>query len=443
MRRKALTRRICLIFLSAVLMLAATGCYDRHEIDEMAYVMAIGLDKGKTSELKMTLQFAVPIMTGSGGGGGGGNGSGDGGSSGGQQKKPLIVTTLETPSIHSGINVVNSYVSKQLNFAHAQLVAFSEELARDGVQKYIHALMRSKMARGSMVVVVVKGNAEEYLNSTNLLLEINPSKYYKMTYDSYKYTGLTANTTLINFYLKMECYCSQAIATLAGVSKYKSTQDIIAKDGVSNEKGEENDLDYRTAGNIPQYGAPATEIMGIAIFDGDKMVGELTGKETSYYLMVTGEYKNSYISVPDPMHKGEFIILNAKERRKPAKKLEMVDGIPHADIEIDLEGDIVDIQSGMNYEEPANVRILEKAIEEYLGKEILIFLQKTAEEYHSDVCNLGQLIRTKFWLWEKWKEFNWLERYKDTKFNVKVKFKIRRSGLLLRTNPAESSEGGR
>lgn len=159
MSNRIFIKRICLFILLAVFLYISSGCFDRHEIDEMAYVMGIGLDKGKSKELMMTLQFAVPIMSGSGGGGGDGGG-GDSGSSAGQQKKPLLTTTLDTSTIYSGINIANSYISKQLNFAHAQVVAFSEELAREGVQKYIYAMARGRMTRGSMFVVVVKGSAE-------------------------------------------------------------------------------------------------------------------------------------------------------------------------------------------------------------------------------------------------------------------------------------------
>ena len=38
-----------------------------------------------------------------------------------------------------------------------------------------------------------------------------------MEYKAHRYTGFTADATLLNFYLKSECYCSQAVATLAAV----------------------------------------------------------------------------------------------------------------------------------------------------------------------------------------------------------------------------------
>jgi len=53
-----------------------TSCFDSKEIDDMAYVVALGLDKGATNHLKMTLQLAVPAKASSGEGGGSGGGGG-------------------------------------------------------------------------------------------------------------------------------------------------------------------------------------------------------------------------------------------------------------------------------------------------------------------------------------------------------------------------------
>lgn len=69
--------KIIAILLIFSLCLGLTGCYDKKEVDDLAYVLALGIDKGKTNTLKVTLQYAVPSKLG---GGGGGLGSGAGGS---------------------------------------------------------------------------------------------------------------------------------------------------------------------------------------------------------------------------------------------------------------------------------------------------------------------------------------------------------------------------
>ena len=117
---------IFILALFAATLLA--GCYDSREIDDMAYVVSLGLDKGKTNALRLTIQIAIPVATGAGGGGEGGGGGGEGSDS-------SFITTIETPSLYSGLNMANNYISKQLNMSHAKVIVISEEIAREGVKK--------------------------------------------------------------------------------------------------------------------------------------------------------------------------------------------------------------------------------------------------------------------------------------------------------------------
>ena len=38
-----------------------SGCYDRYELDNLAYVIAIGGDIGENNEVTITYQIAVPL----------------------------------------------------------------------------------------------------------------------------------------------------------------------------------------------------------------------------------------------------------------------------------------------------------------------------------------------------------------------------------------------
>lgn len=409
--------------------LILSGCYDRKELDEMAYVMGIGLDKGKTpNSLTMTLQIAVPKTMGSDAG------DDSGGGNGGGKNSATTITTLEASSIYSGINLVNDYESKQISLFHVQVIVFSEDLAREGIDKYLHTFVRGKEFRGSMFVVVAKGTAEEYLRSVNPLLEINPSKFYRMEYKAFRYTGFTADTTLFDFHLKSECYCGQATATLASVNKFENIKDIKNKVLEDDIEAQERTLEGGyVAGEIPRLGENKAEIMGLAVFDGGKMVGELNGAEASYLLMVTGKNKQFSLTISDPLFDDCFIILDIRKRRNPQVKINIQEERPQADIKIDLEADILSIQSGFNYEDPRNTNIIEKHVEEYLSEKIFLFLKKTAEEFNTDICSLGEKVRPKFLTWDKWVDFSWLDRYKDTEFSVEVSLKIRRPGLMVQT----------
>lgn len=416
-----------------------TSCYDRREVDEMAYVVAVGLDKGKSNLLKITLQIAVPTAV-AGGGGGGGNSSGEGG---GQKKgaETISTTTVEAPALHSGLDLINNYISKELNLSHAKLLIFSEELAREGIHKYIHEIMRGREFRTNLYVAVARGSAENYLRNALFFLEVNPSKYYEMDFTTYKYTGFSANTQLINFYLQEECTCRQAVATLVGVNKYEKSDEFNAQDSTFTKKGRDIPMpgDY-TAGNLPKIYDIKTEIMGLAVFDGGTMVGELDGAETATFLISSGELKRLSLTVPDPMEENKFIELDLRQRRKPIYKIRMAGDNPLISLKALLEADITSIQSGINYEQGKNHEILEKSAEEFIQKGLEWYLDKT-KALETDITGFGRKMKAKFLFWDDWMAFNWLDKYAKASFEVEVDLKIRRTGIMVRSEPARSNSG--
>lgn len=69
-------------------------------------------------------------------------------------------------------------------------------------------------------------------------------------------------------------------------------------------------------------------------------------------------------------------------------------------------------------------------------------LEKTARELKTDTAGFGKEMKGKFLTWDEWIDFNWIEKYPDSKFEINVDLKIRRPGLMLRSNPATGIEVG-
>lgn len=49
------------IFIICLLPFLITGCYDRKELDDLAYAIALGIDKGEEENLNITYQIAIPL----------------------------------------------------------------------------------------------------------------------------------------------------------------------------------------------------------------------------------------------------------------------------------------------------------------------------------------------------------------------------------------------
>lgn len=434
-----------IIILSVVACSIFTGCYDRKEVDDLAYAYAIGVDKGKNQLVKITLQIAAPKSTGqsdSSGGGGQGGGS-----------KGVFNVTAESQSTYPSLTMINSAVSRQINISHAKVIVFSREFAQSGnMIKCLNAMSRDRQFRPDMYIVISQGSAEEYLKSVDPVAPINPFRYYEFNLSSYKYTSFFANSQMQPFYNNIKSTSRQAIATIVGVNKNNTSQHDGPKSAESQDKdsnampSHQRDEPYLNAdnyiaGDVPVKYQNKSQAMGLAVFDAGNMVGELNGKEVMFYLMSSGEYGYSYITIPDPKSKGDFVVMSISQRSSPHYNVSIINEKPVIDLMVNLEGDYVCIQSGINYELGMNTPIIEKAAGDILKQGITEFLYKTSKQFHSDIVGFGRFAKIKFWTWEKWQQFNWLSKYKDATFNVNVDFHIRKPGLIIRTADMVGSSG--
>lgn len=402
-----------------------TGCYDAREVDKLGYPIAIGLDKGKTNRLKLTLQFVVPKNIGTSGGQSNGGGS---------SENPLSVTSVETPSLLAGLNMINTYTSRQINLSHAKVLVISQELAKEGLHAYIHGAIRNKEFRPSMYIAVSAGSAEDYLNSIKPVFEVNPVNYYELTFSSYVYNAFIPKSTLNDFYHAQESHAINATTILVANNSFTNSKDININASTFKEKNRPSPLegDFLT-GSIPRTGEQPSEAMGTAVFNGDKMVGILDGEETALYLIAKGDYNYAYWTFPDPKHPEYYIALNIRQNRLPKVDVKMINNKPSINLKVDFDVDILSIQSDENYENQDNLLILQNYISNQLRDRLQKLLEKAAKQYKSDIFGFGKSTKTLFWTWREWDDFNWLDKFKDSQFNIQVKVELRRSGLMIRT----------
>lgn len=54
---------------------------------------------------------------------------------GSSDANPTFINTVESNSIDTAINIMNSYIGKELNLSHCKLIVFSEEIAFIRIRK--------------------------------------------------------------------------------------------------------------------------------------------------------------------------------------------------------------------------------------------------------------------------------------------------------------------
>jgi spore germination protein KC len=386
--------------------------------------------------------------------------------------------------------MANNFLSRRLELSHAEVAVFSEDLAKGGtIIEYLRGMIRSREFRPTINVVVCKGKAEEYLRSIKPTLDLDPAKYYELTFSAYRYTGLSIRSQLEEFYADLESPGVQPVAVLAGVNKSKppkggqsggtaqggqsggsggdqsggsgdsaqgdqsggsgkesqaggTQQQAKPEESTNKSKGRPQPLegDYE-AGSIPRTGDVKGEIEGLAVFDGGRLVGEMDGEAATDYLLVNGQFHNAYKTFADPQVQGAYVVLDVSQKSKPVRRVKIVGGKPQISVQIAVDADIQTIQSGYNYEDIKKLPILEQAVEAQLKDEIASFLSLTASTFHSDICGFGNNATGRFLTWKDWEDYHWLQQYKDATFDVNVRVKIRRPGMILQSGPIQSSRG--
>ncbi len=389
------------------------GCYDGTEPDSLGYVVAIGIDKAKNEQEKfdITLQFANPTKISGGASEEGGKGGAEG----------IENITVTAPSIYSAVNVANHIISKTFVLSHTKLVVFSDEIARNGVEDLLETIGRSSDIRPNTYFAVSRGAAKDFLEAVNPETEINPVRYYTMIFEN-AYSGFIPKDLSQDFYF----YCG---------SDEKST--VLPMCSVANKEGTDNFSDtgyqYRLedfmAGDVPSK-KQETEVVGMALFQKDKMIGEMGGIETEIYNILTGEYNNSYVTYKYDKTPEDPITVLQKPFKNPQVKVETDGATPKISLTVSLEADFYSSTPEMAVED--HLDEFSEQVSSEIQAEIEEFLKKT-QSFGVDIVGFGSFAKRNFLDNESFSAYNWPEKYPHAEFDVSVDFVVRRTGLVVRS----------
>lgn len=424
-------RRIILFILICILPLTAlSACYDAQEVTEWAYVYSIGMEKGVTDKLRMSVQ----IQTMKGGAGGGGQTDG-GGKTNGEEKDGYVVITIDCPTFYAGVNMINSFLSRELNYMHTKFMVYSENLAKEGIDTYITAFIRGRQIRRDINIIVSKGSASEFLKASTTVVSAELSKKQENLIQQSKNTGFFIDATYGDFISALKTQYNQPVAILAAVNESSTFREGEG----TGEVPFKTSGDYY-AGGLVRKGGSNVELLGTALFDGGKMVGELNGDETRAMLMARGEFSRGFFAVRDPKKSDTTITVEVRKQRGRNVKVRFEKNKPVIDLKVFLEGDILAIQSTIDYEDKKLKPILENTVKDLIKNQLDRTIQK-CQRLNADVFKFGHVAAMSFDTIPQWEGYNWLKQFKDARVNTEVEFKVRRTGTMIKSSEIYTSEG--
>ena len=398
-------KKFFIILILIVFIFPLCGCYDTRGIETLAYVVALGIDKGTNNTYKLTLQIALLSQDNSS-----------------SQSNTSTVIAVECSTVDSGISLINSYISKQINLSHCKAVIISETLAYEGVSECLFPLINNTQIRPDCNIIISRSDAYDFLQNSKPTLESISARYYELILNSSEYTAYTQNLYLSDFYTDMISTTTQATAILGGINaeKINTSQNKVAT---------ALDGDYK-AGETPVETKNHVENMGLAVFHGDKIVGELNNIETLCHMLTINRLKNATITMPNPFNFENNISLYIGLGKNTKKYVYFVNGTPYIKCDFYVVGNVLTLDNTLDLTNNEVIKTLEEYASSYLQQNISEYLYKTSKEFKSDIANFGSIVLPRYLTWDKWIASDWLNNYQNAFFDVNVKVNIR-SGYLF------------
>lgn len=410
--------RIMLAALLVVISLLIVGCHTAKETEDVSYITVMGIDKADNDKLKITYRIEIPRAVGTT------QGTGQEPKSG-----PTVINSIIAPNSAEAHNLLSATMSRYANLSHTKAILVSEELARHGVGDILAPLVRYREYRGTMLILVVKGKAENYMLSNQPKIDYLPSKFYESFVAHADESSYFMRTDIHDFYLRLKNPGSSAYAS------YVAPNPVTGDDKPAKEKLAKNKADAYLAGEIPRTGTEnPVEFAGAAIFSGDKMVGTLDTQQVRIQCLLQNNLPAGFWIMSDPLQEQKPINVTLRNGSKPHFDVSLVDGQEIIKIDVFLEGEITGIPSGINYEKNQLLDMLEGEISSLVAIEIQDFIRLT-QQLGSDVVGFGRYLRPRLSSYRDLEKLNLEELYRNAAVEIKVATKIRRTGLVWRTAP--------
>ncbi|MCI8273383.1 MAG: hypothetical protein HFJ55_04805 [Clostridia bacterium] len=446
---------------------AFSSSYASHNIMNLAYVLAIGIDVGEHATLKVSIQFTKDAVYASSSG------------SSPDDADSIVLVSSESDSIFGAINILNTYIAKEINLAHCSVIVFSEELAKKGISSEIYSLMNDEQIRPSTNIVISRCSAYDYLDNVKPNLEKLTTKYYDTFETTSKFTGYISNISIGDFYNRLCSKTCDSIAILGGLN-YSARQDDSGDDsskssdsqsgsgsssddssGGSNggssggeESGSSNSspkkenpenssseesTDVKTdpkdliAGTSSIKGKRGTENIGLAVFSDDKLCGELSALEALCHLLISNKIDTCMVSMDNPISESKQMELQLIPTKRTKVCTDIKDNKPHVSLSLKLDADILTLEENIDYESTETIEKIASSAESFLEDELKKYLNKMSREYNADIDSFCSKFPSHFATIQELEEFNLKEKYKEIEFDINVDINMISSLLLTKT----------
>lgn len=384
-----LMKKVKIILLLPVLIISTlglTGCWDSREIDNLAIVAGLAIDKGTYYRYRMSVEL-INIESGK------------------ETKISTKIVTIEANTMFDAARDMISIVGKRLYWGHAKIFIVSQKVADMGITNVIDWYTRNAETRGDIqILVATTTTAKEILDGQSVITEIKSFSVAEMLKNQ-ENLAKAPKTNMLTFSIQ---------TNTKGLSIVVPAIDIKEMDGK----------------RVPQ-------LNGAAVIKADKLIDFLNVQEVKDLLFIQDEVKGGILVEQSTNKETEYISLQIL-KNKTKKEVNIEDDKIKMKIDVDTTvalGETSDCSLTLEKEE---IERLEQKIADSMKKRMEALTAKMKTEYEADVFGFGAFLQqNKAQEWKK-TEDNWGETFKNLDVEINTKVHIKNTGTLLK--PAEKKE---
>lgn len=401
------------------IVLLMTGCWDRREVETLAFVTSTGIDLDDSANPDQDPMIELTLEIANAGLGGGAGPSAAAPGEGGTQ--PTTVRTGRGPTPLDALLDVQANSGRTIFIAHNRVIVLAADIPRRReLARVLDYFDRSGEARGTSFLAVADGvPAREVIHAIAPFTGRSGSILADAIRVSHAERG-TPMVTLRQFLI---------LSSLEGIDPVlpRIVRDPLAPDGPE-------PPDAHSEGGFPPR--LSVRLEGAALFRGDHMVGALDEIETKGLMWATSQLHDAYVDVPCPTDERSLFVLSI-QRSHGRLSLELEPAL-RGRIHVVMEGRLIDVQCPREDFDvtSAGIAAAQAHLKDRIEQSIRRAVQKS-QALGADPFGFGaELHRRAPKLWreveERWYDTLWPALPVD----IAVEVDIRRSGLVMESYTA-------
>lgn len=373
-------KRVLTLFVLLIYILTLTGCWDARELDTLSIVAGVGIDTApQQGEYVFTMQIGKAQKTTSG-------------KNSSTQNEPYLVLEATDKTMLLAMEQLRLKSSRELFLHPNQVVIFGKDMAAQGIGPVMDMFIRDHESRLEVWVLVADGTAKDVL-AVDAKLEPIPA------------AGI-----------------ARMMVNASGISKYYGTKMIELVSRLA-DKGTSSIIPIIST--VEEDGNLLLSLSGSAVFNNDKMVGQLNIDETRGYVYAMGDVKDGILEVrlEDGTAVSEISSLSAHS--SPLLK----DGKITIELNVNVLLALGEIQGFKDQKMVELLPKIQKAASDEIAKIIVNTFAKT-QSMETDIFGYGLSIYKKYPKeWEKMKD-DWDSIYSGITLNLTVNAQMSNTGMV-------------